>query len=243
MIPTTTTSPTPRAFTRFPPRGPLALLAFLALSWGTAARAGGHLDVDDAGTLDPGQCQVESWYGRAGPEPVTGLHVGSACRVGPVELGLNLDRFRVADAPHAFSFGPQLKWTWFGQAADARFSGAVSAGVIWDRSHGGKPGRQLVFPFTWQALDSLQIHANLGADWAAVSGERTGRGGLGTEWAINEQLSLLAERNRAAGLWTLRLGARLNLTPLLSLDLTTSRTGPERQRGFFVGVNHAFSRP
>ncbi|RYF68377.1 MAG: hypothetical protein EOO29_35285 [Comamonadaceae bacterium] len=211
-----------------------------------AARAGGHLDVDDAGTLDPGQCQYESWYGRAGPEPATGFHIGPACRVGPVEFGLNLDRFRVDGEPHALALGPQIKWTWFGQAPDARFSAAVSAGATWDRTHRGKPGRQLVFPFTWRAADDLQIHVNLGADWVPVTGTRTGRGGLGTEWALNEHVSLLAERNRAFGQWTSRAGVRVSLSPFVSIDLTaaqTSRTGPGHARGFFVGVNHEFTRP
>lgn len=216
--------------------------ALLAVS----ARAGGHFDVDDAGTLDPGQCQYETWYGRAGPEPVTDFHVGPACRVGPVELGLNLDRFRAAGEPNAFAIGPQIKWTWFGQAPDARFSGAVSAGATRDRTHRGKPGRQLVFPFTWRVADSLQVHANLGADWVPVSGARTARGGLGTEWALNERVSLLAERNLAFGLWTSRVGARVSLTPLVSIDLSTSQTsrsGPGHTRGFFVGLNHEFSLP
>lgn len=218
---------------------PMLLLAGLA-------RAGGHLDVDDAGTLDPGQCQYETWWGRAGPEPVTGFHFGSACRVGPVELGLNLDRFRAAGEPHALAIGPQIKWTWFGQAPNARLSGAVSAGATWDHTHRGRPGRQLVFPFTWRAADRLQVHLNLGADWVPVTGARTGRAGIGTEWAINEQVSLLTERNRAFGQWTSRAGARVNLTPLVSIDLTasqTSRLGPGQQRGFYVGLNHEFSRP
>ncbi|AMM26802.1 hypothetical protein AX767_14400 [Variovorax sp. PAMC 28711] len=205
------------------------------------ARAGGHLDVDDAGTLDTGQCQYEAWYGRAGPDPVNAFHIGPACRVGQVELGLSFDRYTF-DGQRADTLGPQFKWTWFGEAPDARFSGAVSANATWDRTNRGKPGRQLVLPFTWRALDGVQIHANLGADWSPVTGNRTRRGGLGTEWAISEQVSLLAERNRAGGLWTSRAGARLSLTPLISLDVTTSRTGPGRAKGFYVGLNHEFSR-
>jgi len=61
------------------------------------ARAGGHFDVDDAFTLDPGQCQNETWYGRFGTEPVTDFHLGPACRVGPVELSANFDRYSVPD--------------------------------------------------------------------------------------------------------------------------------------------------
>lgn len=217
-----------------------ALLCLLGLLHAGSALAGGHLDVDDAGTLDPGQCLVETWGGRSGAVPVIALHVGPTCRVGPIELGVNLDR---TSNPGTYFIGPQVKWTWFGQAADARFSGAVSANATFDRTHHGKPGRQLVFPFTLVATPSWQIHADIGADWATVTGERTLRRGLGTEWALTEKVSLLAERNRAFDAWTTRVGARFNFTPFTSLDVTTSRTGPEHARGFYVGLNHEFRRP
>jgi hypothetical protein len=215
-------------------------LACAALLRAGGASAGGHLDVDDAGTLDPGQCLVETWIGHAGTFPENALHVGPTCRVGPIELGLNLDR---TSNPGSYFIGPQLKWTWFGQAADARFSGAVSASATFDRTHHGTPGRQLVFPFTLAVTSNWQIHANFGADWATLSGARTHRLGLGTEWALGDNLSLLAERNRAFDVWTTRAGVRFNFTPFVSLDVTTSRTGPDHARGFYVGLNREFKRP
>ncbi len=208
----------------------------------TGASAGGHLDVDDAGMLDPGQCQYETWYGRAGSAPAHALHFGPACRVGPVELGLNLDRYVAGDA-HAFTIGPQVKWTYFGQAADATWSAAVSASITYDRTDRGRPGRQLVLPVTWRADSSLQIHLNVGADWTPVNGQRSSRIGLGGEWAFNDKVSLLAERNRALAAWTSRFGVRYSFTPLISVDVTVARTGPNGARGFFVGLNHEFSRP
>ena len=39
---------------------------------------------------------------------------------------------------------------------------------------------------------------------------RTRRGGVAGEWAIDERLSLIVERNRAAGFWTSRAGVRFN---------------------------------
>jgi hypothetical protein len=204
------------------------------------AQAAGHFDVDDAGTLDPGQCQYETWWERSGVEPVDGFHFGPTCRVGPVELGLNFDRFS-ALGQLSTAIGPQLKWTFFGQAADAPLSAALSAGLVFDTTHGGRAGGQAVVPVTWQASNSLQIHVNLGADWTAGSGARTPRGGLAGEWALNDALSLIAERDRAFGAWTSRVGARFSFTPLISLDLSASRTGPAGVRGFAIGLNHAFS--
>jgi hypothetical protein len=219
-------------------RRPLMLL--LALVAGTT-RAGGHFDVDDAGTLDPGQCQYETWAGRFGSEPVGAFHLGAACRVGPVELGLNLDRYSAPDG-RSTVLGPQLKWTFVGQGADARFAAAVSTGASFDLTHGGRAGGQLVIPVSWRAIDPLWVHANLGADWATGTGARTGRVGLAGEWALNERVSLIAERNKAFGLRVSRVGTRLSLTPLVSIDLSVARTGREGPRCFVVGLNHEFTR-
>jgi len=206
------------------------------------AQAGGHFDVDDAGTLDPGQCQYEFWGTRVRSEHSTAWHLGPACRVGPLELGLNIDRISVpGDTVHAL--GPQLKWTFLGQAPEARWSAAVSMGLLSQQPRrGGRSGGQFVVPMTWRATDSLMVHANLGADWATGSGARTGRGGLAGEWALNDTVSLIAERNRAFGLWTSRVGARVSITPLISIDLSAARTGPSGVRSFSVGLNHEFGR-
>ncbi|WP_172672190.1 hypothetical protein [Variovorax paradoxus] len=207
------------------------------------AQAAGHFDVDDAGMLDPGQCQYETWWGRTGVEPVTGFHFGPACRVGPVELGLNFDRLSVQGV-RSVTGGPQLKWTFLGQAGDAPLSAAVSMGTVSDLKHGGRIGGQFVVPVTWRPAASLQLHANLGADWAQGTGARTPRGGLAVEWALDDAVSLIAERNRASGVWTSRIGGRFSLTPLISVDISASRTRPAGGRsvtGFVVGLNHEFT--
>ena len=136
--------------------------------------------------------------------------------------------------------GPQLKWNFYGAAADAPLSAALSLGAVFDLRRGGRAGGQLVLPVTWRPADSLQIHANLGADWATGTGARTPRGGLAAEWALDDKVSLIAERSRASGVWTSRVGGRFSLTPQVSVDVSASRTGPGGVRGFVVGLNHEF---
>jgi hypothetical protein len=220
-------------------RRALAVPLWLAAA---SAQAGGHFEVDDAGMLDPDRCQYEFWGTRVRSEDATLWHLGPACRVGPVELGLNIERISMpGDTVHVL--GPQLKWTFFGQEAEAPWSAAVSLGFASQLPRrGGRSGGQFVLPLTWRATDSLMVHANLGADWATGSGERTGRGGLAGEWALNDTVSLIAERNRAFGLWTSRIGARLSITPMISIDLSAARTGPAGVRSFSVGLNHEFGR-
>lgn len=218
------------------------LILPLCLSAATA-QAAGHFDVDDAGMLDPGRCQVELWAGRFRDTKTTVWHVGPGCRVGPVELDLNIDGVSVAGFD-THSVGPQLKWTFLGQAADAPLSAAISTGLTFNMPRrGGGMGGQFVVPVTWHAAESLQIHVNLGADWPAVAdGTRSARKGIAGEWALNDTVSLIAERNRAFGAWTSRAGARISLTPMTSIDISASRTGVDRVRGVLIGVNREFGR-
>jgi hypothetical protein len=74
-------------------------------------------------------------------------------------------------------------------------------------------------------------------------GARSGRAGVGVEWALSDRLSLLAERFKAFAAMSTRVGVRASLTPLISIDLTASRSGPQATRGYVLGLNHEFSRP
>jgi len=220
-------------------------LLLLSCLMGGSAVAGGHFDIDDAGTLDPGQCQVEAWGGRFGAAPTTTYHLGPSCGVGPVELGVNFERDSLpgsASLPGGVSYviGPQVKWTFLGRDPEATLSAAAFASVGYDVTHGGSPGGQATVPVSWHALDSLWVNFNLGFDWTPNGGGRTGRGGLQGDWSFNDRMSLIAERFRSFGVWTSRVGMRFNLTPLLSLDVSGARTGPAGAWGFAVGLNQEF---
>jgi hypothetical protein len=210
------------------------------------AGASGHFDVDDAGTLDAGQCLVEVWAGRLrSPADLNFQHVGGACGAGPVELGFNVDRASTPGAAAAVLVGPQIKWNFWGRAPDATWSAAAALAVSVDVRHGGRAGGQFLVPLSWRASDRVNVLVNAGADWATGSGAATARGGAALEWAFNEQLTLIAERNRAFDLWTSRLGARITVAPLTTIELSASRSGRAgdgRLRGVVIGLNREFSR-
>jgi hypothetical protein len=69
-----------------------------------------------------------------------------------------------------------VKWTWFGQGADATLVAAVSAGVVADVTT-GHTGGQVLLPVKLararQPVDQRQPRA----DWSTVTGERTGAAG------------------------------------------------------------------
>ncbi len=210
------------------------------------AGASGHFDVDDAGTLDVDQCLVEAWAGRVRSPATQGFqHLGGACAVGRVEVGLNLDRAASPDAATVASGGPQVKWTFLGREPDAAWSAAATLAATVDLRHGGRPGGQFVLPLSWRVSDPLSIHVNVGTDWATRSGVATARRGAALEWACTERLTLIAERHRSVDLWTSRLGARITVAPLTSIDVSVSRSGPVdggRQRSVVIGFNREFSR-
>lgn len=206
--------------------------------------AGGHFDMDDAGTLPQGHCQYEAWANRARSgtvEPLTGLHFGSACRVGAVELGLNFDQLS-GQGDRSILLGPQLKWTFIGDAGRSALSAAVSVSAGRDLDHGGRTGGQAIVPVTWHVVPTLQIDTNLGYDWSTGNATRTSRFGSAVEWSLNNVVELIAERDRAFDQWTSRIGFRFSVAPLTTLDVSIARTGPNKLRTVTLGLNREFSQ-
>lgn len=190
-----------------------ALLLCGVLASAPAFCAGGHHAVDDAATLDRGQCQFETWADRYGPGHGA-WHAGSACRVGAWEVGVNVDDTRLGGGPASRVVGPQVKWA-------TSIAAGWSAGVV--LSAGWQAGRYqdtaALALLTWQPAPAWRLHANLGRD---IPREGSGRtlGGVAAEWSAGEALGFVAERfNDGIGRGA-RVGARWQLTPGISLDLS-----------------------
>jgi len=214
----------------------------VALAWcigAVAAHAGGHFEVDDAGTLDAGQCQVELWGSHAQRSDVNLLHVGPACGVGGVELGFNADAVR--NNLKADLLGPQVKWTFLGRDGNGPLSTAVSAGVQKDVRNGGRWGGQGLLALSWQVVEAFVLNANLGADWEPGDGARTSRGGLQVQWSVLPTLSLIAERNHSFSQWGTRVGFSWQLAPKTSIDFSMARLGlGGGETVYTVGLNQVF---
>lgn len=203
-----------------------------------AAHAGGHFEVDDAGTLNAGECHAELWASHGQKSDVNLYHVGPSCGVGVVELGLNWDQTR---GIRTNTLGPQVKWTFFGREAEAPLSAALSGGTQYDLRNNGAWGGQALLAVSWQALSSVQVNGNLGADWATISGERTGRGGLQVQWAVLPVFTLIAERNKSFSQWGSRLGFSWQLLPQTSIDFSVARLGLfGGETVYTVGLNQVF---
>ena len=218
-------------------RLPIAV-AGLSLLTAPAHAAGGHFDVDDATVLDPGRCQYEAWVVRAPAAGATVAHLGPGCRVGLVEVGVNVDRWSVAGGNRTV-LGPQLKWV-----VDPLVD-KLSAGLAWsafyDLTNHGRPTQTLYAPFTWWAAEKFWIHANIGLD-RDPAGTRWRRQGVSGEWAASDQFTVIAERVKIVGDWISRLGGRFNVSETLSVDLSAARAGPRGDRVYVIGVNQEFAR-
>jgi hypothetical protein len=218
-------------------RFPLAV-AGMSLVTAPAFAAGGHFDVDDAAVLDPGHCQLEAWVVRAPAAGATIAHLGPGCRVGLVEVGVNVDRWSVPGNSRSL-LGPQLKWV-----VDPLVD-KLSAGLAWnafyDLTNHGRPTQTLYAPFTWWAAEKLWVHANIGAD-LGPAGTRWRRQGLSAEWATSDRFTFIAERVKIVGDWTSRFGGRFNVSETLSVDLSAARFGPRSERVYVIGMNQEFAR-
>ena len=211
-----------------------AAAAVLGLVLHEAHAAGGHHAVDDAALLEPGECQVETWFDRARGGVSTLVHAGSACRLGPVELGVNVDRARSTGSDAVHSGGPQLKWA-------VPVTPSLSAGVVvwtaWQDADPRRVGSSLVIPVTWQAAEQFAVHVNLGRDFRR-HGPDLQRSGAALEWAALPQWSLMAERFRESGGNFWRVGARYEVNKRLSVDLSQARGLPGGSAAWWtLGVN------
>ena len=170
--------------------------------------------------LDAGKCKLEGWAERETGGARTLHHFGTGCRVGPVELGLNLDKEKMATADAVTSFGPQIKWAY--PLNDVLSLGAV-ASVKFTSQSPRYASSTLVIPLSWRATETLSAHVNYGRNFLR-GGVGQPRGGVSLEWTPISDLTLVAERFREAANNSTRLGARYALTPDVKLDISRARS-------------------
>lgn len=215
----------------------VCMLVCNALCIASSYAAGGHFDVDDAVLLADGRCQYEVWARRGRTADANTFHAAPTCRVGPVELGLNLDRSR-SEGQGERSFGPQVKYVV--ESAVERVNLGIVATLAY--SQRTRSSTQTVYvPLTWFAADNLAINLNAGFDRAPGAG-RSARFGVGGEYVLNERFTVLAERIRFLGATTSRVGVRYNLSESLSLDLSTAHQTGLRGPLVTFGISQEFGR-
>ncbi len=226
----------PRRYAMFR-AGSLALACAASVTLTQAA--GGHHAVDDANMLDEGQCKLEVWAEREAGGSRTLGHAGPGCRVGPVELDLNIERQKFAGLAGSTSVSPQIKWA---TSLNDQLNIGLVAGSSFASPASRYTGSTVYIPLTWHAHDALLAHVNWGRDFQR-DGPNQARGGLALEWAASAEWSFVGERFFQAGASTARLGVRWTMTPGVSFDISRARTlGPAGPTWVTAGVNWQFDR-
>lgn len=181
--------------------------------------AGGHHAVDDAAILEPGQCQFETWTDREAGAARTLIHVGSACRVGPAEVGLNVERTRLRDGSATVGAGPQIKWA---RTLGDKLSVGALVSANWQDTSTRFVGSTGVLLLTWQPSETLLAHVNVGRDFLHRDLDEM-RAGVALEWAPVPAWSFVAERYREGGVNMWRAGARYVLSSAVNVDFSQAR--------------------
>lgn len=216
-----------------------SLRALLTTAGFPAMAAGGHYAVDDAAILESGQCQLEVWFEAEVESARRLLHVGPACRVGPVELGLNVDRARAGDASKNSVLGPQVKWA---SALNEQLSIGLAAAANWQNHTPRYLGSSLIVPISYQVSQAWLAHVNIGRDFLSGAANSS-RAGMALEWAPNSTWTFIGERFRDSGTDHWRLGGRWTLNEALSLDLSRAQgMGNTSSFWWTLGLNLAFNR-
>jgi hypothetical protein len=204
-----------------------------------ALAAGGHFTVDDAAILDVGTCLVETWWERV-DQGGSLLHLGPACRVGPLEIGVNADRVQARGAAPHTPVSAQAKWA---AAIDERVSVGL-AGLV--ASQGSAPryvGASVVAPLTLRVADALLLNVNVGRDWLRDVPSRW-RAGASLEWQATPAWTIVGERFRQFGGDFVRLGVRWQPSDSLAFDLSRAGGGDDnRVRTWAIGANWTFGAP
>ena len=217
----------------------VSLLLACAAIITTAHAAGGHHAVDDANMLDEGQCKLELWAERETGGSRALVHAGPGCRVGPVELDLNVERQKFSGLTAATTFSPQVKWV---TSLNDQLNIGLVAGSSFSSQSPRYTGSTLYIPLTWHASDALLAHVNWGRDFQRGAPGQA-RGGVALEWAASVEWSFVVERFFQAGASSARVGARWALAPGVSLDIGRASTlRPAGPTWATVGVNWQFDR-
>jgi len=204
-----------------------------------ALAAGGHFAVDDAAILEVGECLIETWWERA-DHGASLLHLGPACRVGPVELAIDADRIQPRDGAPQTPVGPQIKWA---TSIDDRVSVGVAALAAWQGSAARYAAATVYAPLTLRIADPLLLNVNVGRDWVRDLPARA-RAGASLEWQATPAWTVIGERFRQYGGDFARLGVRWQPSDSLGFDLSRAGgIGASSIRTWTLGANWTFDAP
>ena len=201
-----------------------------------AQAAGGHHSVDDAEILPVGGCEQENWGSRA-QGGARLLHVGGACRLGPVQLGAAAEYARDQGAS-ASAWGLEVKWA--RPVAEGLSVGVVVQPAWQAHLRPGFQGVSALALATWRPRADLAFHANAGRDFVHRDRDEK-RGGVSGEWMPVQDWWLTLERYREQGSHFARAGVRWVAAEHWSVDVSRAhRLAGPAPSNWTIGLSFAF---
>ncbi|MCH8544550.1 MAG: hypothetical protein LAT61_13365 [Alcanivorax sp.] len=155
-----------------------------------AHAAGGHYVVEDALLVDPSGCELESWHSRLDRNNADTALLLTCNPTGAFDIGGGLVR---TEENGEYDTLVELNGKFlFRDAAEHRFGLGLAAIATYSNDSAKLETVELLLPATFNATDSLAIHANVGH-----ANERNdanaGLWGVGIDLAVHQQVSLIAE--------------------------------------------------
>lgn len=227
---------------------PLLLATAAALSCSTAL-AGRPMATEDAGVLEAGDCELESFVGASRPQggpTERALSLQAGCGLGAQsQMALALARSsaegdavrsltllgKTALNPNAEDTAPKLSLAWALSADSARGSMKHEASA-------------LNAVMSWPLHDKVSLHVNVGWSHSASEKQQTTHWASGVEHHVRDDLDLTAEtfgNDREASPWV-QVGLRWAVKPeKFYIDTSYGvQTGGERSKAVTLGLRWAF---
>jgi hypothetical protein len=188
-----------------------------------AAHAAGAYVVDDAGIVDPGQVQIESWYNHSSKNENIG-NVNVENQVLPhteLTLGNAYDSQSAGDSNTLLG---QLKYRWRDGDDDKNVGSSIVLGLDHSTIDNHSYGPFAYIPATWAINDTVALNADLGWRYASDLDRHYVTWGLGTVLQANDVLSFVGEIfDQTMGQPGGQLGVHFNMSNSLSWDAKYGR--------------------
>lgn len=210
--------------------------SWLILNSSVSLAAGGPYVVDDADVTERGQCHVEAWHSYQNSNNAISV-VAPACNIGGIEW--TLMGIRTTEAGEGDTTG----------ALEAKYlahpisPGGVGVAVTLGLGSGESLNRAgeayLNVPLSYQPVDELLLHLNLGSLYGREDSSWSSTWGLGFDWEFMPRLNLIGEHfgdDRGFSAWQLGLRPAV-VEDSVFLDFTWGRNLEDISGDWFtVGV-------